>query len=485
MAQKRRPRRRIALFALGFAWVGSTASLAMADDGIAKYQPQNFLRQVGYNTGADCGCTSPAPSCGNNYNPTGLPPAVSPRSPDMNSLPPAPTVEPNPMAAPNPMLNADGDLSPSDIDMDMPQLPERDLNAPLVPSPMLAASFGASAGGFSSTPNTIGDFFGGGLNLGSNFAFQPPFNTGMEQGDHHQEFASAPIHGGDRLLKITEFNSPIPVDRVFFTYNHFHNAIQESIDGGVVDRNLNRCVLGLEKTFNSGNSSVELRLPFVAGLDAVQNTSDSISEEAVLFGDIVLAVKTILLTTERTIYSGGLGVSLPTGPNAEITFLGETLFLDNEAVHLSPYLGALHRPNDRLFLQGFLQFNFDLNGNGYSATTGASGVIQDQTLMFLSGTIGYWMYQNQQTESYITGIAPVLELHYTSTMNDADTDGAGGSTILVNDGANRIDVLNLTAGTHIQLGPLSTLTTAVIVPLKDGEGKLFDAEASVLFNRRF
>jgi len=377
------------------------------------------------------------------------------------------------------------DMPMEDMSMVDPEseLSPLDLTAPVAPGPMLASSFGASSGNYSSAPNVIGDFFGGGLTLGSSFAFTP---NGMSFPDqHHQEFASTPIHGGDRLLKITEFNSPIPVDRVFLTYNHFHNAIQESIDGTVVDRNLDRVVFGAEKTFNNGNSSIELRLPLVAGLDATQNTGDSISEEAVLFGDIALSIKTILLTRPNTIYSGGLGITLPTAPDANITFMGETLHIKNEAVHLAPYLGVLHQPNDNLFLQGFMQFNFDLNGNSFLASTGPEGVIQDQTLMFLSGTIGYWIHRDYSGTSYIKGIAPVMELHYTSTLTDADNANAGGSVLQINDGAHRIDVLNLTLGTHFQLGPMSTLTVAAVVPLKDGENKLFDTEIGVQFNRRF
>lgn len=455
MAAKHRRKRGFLAVTLGLLCAGSTAPGALAQDFLSRYAGNHSVTQVGYYDHA-CGGAC-ADGCAGG--------AAVPAVPHGAAMEDMPMIE-------MPPIDPESQLSPLDLE------------APIAPSPMLAASFGASSGGYSSAPNVIGDFFGGGLTLGSAFAFTPDGMT-LPEGQHHQEFATTPIHGGDRLLKITEFNSPIPVDRVFFTYNHFHNAIQESIDGTVVDRNLDRFVFGAEKTFNNGNSSIELRLPVVAGLDATQNTGDTISEEAVLFGDISLALKTILLVRPNTIWTGGLGMTLPTGPDANITFFGQTLQIDNEAVHLSPFLGVLYTPNQNLFLQGFVQFNFDLNGNSFVASTGPEGVIQDQTLMFLSGTIGYWIARDYSGASYITGIAPVLELHYTSTLNDADTDGAGGSTILVNDGENRIDVLNLTAGTHFQLGPMSTLTVAAVVPLKDGENKLFDTEIGVQFNRRF
>ena len=52
-------------------------------------------------------------------------------------------------------------------------------------------------------------------------------------------------------------------------------------------------------------------------------------------------------------------------------------------------------------------------------------------------------------------------------------------------GAGRRDVLNLTAGVNLQLGPLSSLTIAGVAPLKTGVNREFDSEFVVQFDRRF
>jgi len=432
--------------ALGLLCAGATASATHAQDFLYRYQQGQRVSQTGYNNACGDGCTS---ACGNGCCDSGC-------------------------AGLAPLVSPDGTADPNLTD------PGRDLTAPVAPpSNLLASSFGASQGG-AGAPNMIGDFFSGGINLGGNFAFSP-----MTGNSHDLQFAHAPIMAGDRLLKIVEFNSPIPTDRVFFTYNHFHNALQESIGGGVEDRNLDRFTFGLEKTFNGGNSSIELRLPIVSALDATQNTGDNISEEAVLFGNLALNLNTILRQNYNTTYTAGLGIILPTAPDTDVTFGGNRLLVENEAVFLAPWIGMVHTPNDLWFTQAFLQFAFDLNGNSFAASTGEEGVFQSQHLAFLSGTVGRWIYRDPCGCNYITGIAPVMELHFSRQINDADNDGAGGAVLFANNNENQIDVLNLTAGTHFELGPLSTLTVAVVAPLLQDPGKLFDTEIGVQFNRRF
>ena len=55
-------------------------------------------------------------------------------------------------------------------------------------------------------------------------------------------------------MKIGDDTSPLPVDRVFFDYNHFHNAL---LTANGQDISLNRYTFGLEKTYFDGMTSVE------------------------------------------------------------------------------------------------------------------------------------------------------------------------------------------------------------------------------------
>ena len=59
-----------------------------------------------------------------------------------------------------------------------------------------------------------------------------------------------------------------------------------------------------------------------------------------------------------------------------------------------------------------------LVGNGFTD----SDSLADQTLLYLDASAGYWWYQSTD-DSGLTGLASVLELHYTTTLNDADTAG--------------------------------------------------------------
>lgn len=351
----------------------------------------------------------------------------------------------------------------------------------------LASSFGTPSAPGSSAPNMIGDFFGGGLRL-------PPI-----MGECFETVgANVPIGGGDRRFKIVESNSPIPKDRVFFNYHHFHNALLDVQNDTV---SYDRFTFGLEKTFFNEMWSAELRIPFGAGLDATQDAIPGADLTATEFGNISLALKAILRQRRTTTLSAGLGIVLPTAGDAQAInypgldpqfqpFLFNMMF-DNEAIHLQPFIGWLWEPNERWFMLAFAQCDFDLSGNDMrqrDTTTGnpitgfSDATLNDQNLLFLDLKLGYWLFRNR-CSCWVTGMAPVVELHYTSTMQD--TDSVMTPAGLLENPFNRMDVINITGGLHFELGPCSTFTVAGVAPLRGGEENIFDAEFSAQFERRF
>ena len=102
----------------------------------------------------------------------------------------------------------------------------------------------------------------------------------------------------------------------------------------------------------------------------------------------------------------------------------------------------------------------------------------DQDLLYLDVSVGRWIYRGS-CANFISGIAPVVELHYTTTLQD--TQSVAGVT----NPFNRVDVLDMTAGVHVQIGALSNLTVAESVPLRQGGDRTFDNEFIVQFDRRF
>jgi hypothetical protein len=300
-----------------------------------------------------------------------------------------------------------------------------------------------------------------------------------------------PIGAGDRRYKISDNQSPLPKDRVFFTYHHFHNAV-EDVTG--TRNSLDRYTFGLEKTLFNEQASFEIRVPFANGLNSDQIFSGSPGQTATEFGNILLAFKALAYKTDQLALSLGLGVTLPVADDARIELDNINRIYDfhNEAVYLQPFLGMLYAPDDRLFVQGFAGLDFDTNGDsvtfserdsGGSITVLDSGNYRSQDFLLLDLSIGYWAYRNRCAH-YITGVAPIVELHYLSTINDTDSS-TFDSTNLITNSFNRMDFLNITGGLHFAIGDLSSLRVISSAPLRDGVEAFFDAEVAVQFNRRF
>ncbi|MEN1679695.1 MAG: hypothetical protein AAGJ46_08880 [Planctomycetota bacterium] len=327
--------------------------------------------------------------------------------------------------------------------------------APNAPS-TLPAGGGAIARAESPSVHMIGDFF----------------NSGLFLGDDEIGFASTPIGGGDRRFKASDNLSPVPQDRFFFNYHHFENAV---IDVTGASRSVDRFTFGLEKTLWDGLASVEVRLPFTSGLQAEQNIQES-DNLAAEFGNLAVTFKTRVCETAGWTLSSGLATVLPTAEDASVdTGLTFSTF-ENNAVHLQPYFGLTYgNPCSRAFSTAYLAFDVDLNGNRLSQedTSGQLrdlGEFRDQTLLFADWQLGYWCYQDHCHHGYINGVAPVIELHYTRTLEGPDT--LPGT--LENPFGN-IDLLNLTAGIIIDVRRRSLVTIYGAAPLIREEAELFSS----------
>jgi hypothetical protein len=194
-----------------------------------------------------------------------------------------------------------------------------------------------------------------------------------------------------------------------------------------------------------------------------------------------LIYKRILHRTCRSVLSAGVAVTLPSGADADIVSGGAAeSSIDNEAVHLQPFIGYLWKPNQCTFVEFFTAADFDANGLAVYDDAGAfEGRLQEQSLLMVDLTVGKWLYRNR-CGCCVTGLAPVVELHYTTTMEDTDSVGGWENPF------NRMDVLNLTGGVHCQMGPCCTVTVAAGVPLRDKDGDdLYDTELLLQLNRRY
>jgi hypothetical protein len=397
-----------------------------------------------------------------------------------------------------------------------------------------------TAGASTYAPNMIGDQHGGGCGMVS---FQSPNGGPAIFGGQIEH----PTFGCARQ-NIAEDNSPIPRDRVYFNWNHFAGESETSVFNFSNALNVDRYTFGLEKTFFNGRTSVEVRIPVAtqlasnllaaqvnpAGTPNPNANNLPINQVDTELGNIDVIGKLLLYQSNTLAFSTGLGINIPTAKNVNIDVLVQdrafpiagfgthALYfnalgtVDNEWVNLSPYLAALWTPSDRLFVQGFTQFDIPVNGSTGKLAVSAKqidtdpfnpagiitfptqeGKIFEQPLMRISIGGGYWLVRNPEA-TWLTGLAAQVEMHYVTALENARllstqvlnpaAIGAAGAPVpnfVVGNLANRIDIINLTLGTTFEISNRATTTTAFVIPLSNGDNKPFDWEFQLQLNWRF
>lgn len=338
----------------------------------------------------------------------------------------------------------------------------------------------------SRAPDIFGDSF---VPQTLTFDFRNAFAVAGSGPDNTNDLivADVPIGGGSRRFK-NEQARALPTDRVFFLYNHFHNALEVRSLGGGTTGNVNQYTLGVERTFGADHEwSIEARMPFSGStnlnLPGFNFQSDGI-------GNFTAVLKRLMYSDESTAFALGLAVTTPTGSNADVT-LGSSqirVHVDNQAVHLLPYAALQLTPDENWFFNAYAQVDVAANGNAVTINAPlvtASGHVTEQTLLYLDASAGYWWYRSDNEEG-LTGLASVLELHYTGTLDSASTNNIDRNGFLyVGNGRNRIDVVNMTAGVHSEWWQHTSLRTAVVVPLGNESNRFFDGEVQVALIRRF
>jgi hypothetical protein len=127
----------------------------------------------------------------------------------------------------------------------------------------------------------------------------------------------------------------------------------------------------------------------------------------------------------------------------------------------------------------------------------------EQTLLQVDLGVGYWLIKDRP-QSWIQGLAPTLELHYTTSLDNADVVtlplanrgsglavvGANGQPIAepnptVGNRRGRVDILDITVGTTFLLGDRVTLATGFSFPLRTGDNRTFDYEYQLQLNYYF
>ncbi len=290
--------------------------------------------------------------------------------------------------------------------------------------------------------------------------------------------------GGVGRIKIAEGGSILPIDRVFLRYSNIHNV---AFTNG--RQTLNRFVPGFERTFYDRLMSVELRAPFAtdAATTYSLDTHSFSNGNNTRFGNLMLYAKALLHQSERLVVSGGMGIALPTASDIEVNYAnGDSLLrIDNESVHLQPFLGVLYSPGPRFFAQGFLQYDAATSGNSVAINSTGNGLhsagkLTDSNNFFLDAGLGYWLYRTNADRG-VTGIVPTVECHQTASTQDGDMVAAG--PFQVGNFHGSTSVTSVVAGTTIEFGGRSQLALGYATPLGGGADRQYDGAFQFFFNR--
>jgi hypothetical protein len=302
---------------------------------------------------------------------------------------------------------------------------------------------------------------------------------------------TTPSLGNVGLLKMASGGSPIPRDRVFFNYNYFESVPLANT------ASVNQFVPGFEKTFLNGLMSVEARFPFAATLDNDVNVNGSTGTSTGQIGDISVALKSIFSQGDNWLLSGGLQLVLPTAEDLSYSITDgastrEFIRIENEAVHVMPFLGASYIADGGLFLQGFFQIDVDSNGMPVfansspfgSGTMTQVGSLNAATMMYLDLSAGYWLVQEpaDSTET-LTAIMPLFELHLSRSLTDSDS--VNFSPLGSIGRADDFQLLNTTFGMVFEFQHNTTISAGYATSIPGGNDKDFGGEFRLHVSHRF
>jgi hypothetical protein len=270
-----------------------------------------------------------------------------------------------------------------------------------------------------------------------------------------------------RGIKVSENQSPRPQDRVFFTFNYFqgvNDQVNQKLQAPIGYTQVFRYIGGFEKTFLDGQASIGLRAP----IDTVTATSNvprqfgNLGGTSTSVGDMSLFSKYILLEdkTSGSLLSGGLALSLPTGPGR---FAGFNSFAPSaHTTSIQPFLGYIVN-SGRLYFQGF-------------SILDVAATSQAPTLFYNDFGLGYFLRRpdpNPVVDEFISLIAPTFEVHVNTPLNHRDWYNPRDTNGVM-------DQVNLTYGLNVGIRRRTLLTFAWVTPV--ASPKPFDFEAMAFVN---
>jgi hypothetical protein len=263
-----------------------------------------------------------------------------------------------------------------------------------------------------------------------------------------------------RTFKMSDDQSPRPLDRVYFDFNYFNNvnaAVNRRFDIDLHNIALYRELFGVEKTFLDGSASLSLVVP-VNSLTA--SSSSGLGGSSTDFGDLTIIYKQALLDDRCTgnLLSAGLALTLPTGPDR---FANSPVVPAQHNTFFQPFVGYIFN-YERWYIHGFSSLDVPTDSN-------------DVTAWYNDVGIGYQLYRTRECR-FLTAIVPTLEFHLTTPLNHR-------GAFRTDDPAGTPDVLTLTLGTHFEIRQNALFTVGLNTPVTGP--RPYDFEVIAQFALRF
>jgi hypothetical protein len=269
-----------------------------------------------------------------------------------------------------------------------------------------------------------------------------------------------------RGFKIADNQSPMPQDRVYFTFNYFNNlnaALNRKFESPVDQLRAYRYIFGLEKTFDEGRGSIGIQLPLdnLWGRSTVTGHFVKPGGSSTALDNLTVFAKYILKINPQTgsLISAGLAVTPRDGPD---TFAGAHYLVGVNDTTVQPFIGYLWR-RDRFYLHGFVALDVPTS-------------MRDVTMVYNDVGIGYFVYRNFREGAWLKALVPTFEVH----VNDPLTHGDFNNQL---DPTGTPDVVNLTYGINAMIGRDAVFTFGFVTPVTGP--RPFDYEVLALFNWRF
>jgi hypothetical protein len=289
-----------------------------------------------------------------------------------------------------------------------------------------------------------------------------PFNGALIPGSPNLR---TQIAAANRGFKIAENMSPVPQDRVFFTYNFYDDVNQRLNDvfqSPITHLQYDRYTIGFEKTFNDGQGSFGLRLPIEYVTAQTRNPNLFQGGGSTAVGNLDLFAKYILCQDRETgsLITVGLAIAPQTGPQS---IAGAGFLPGINSTTIQPFMGYLLN-RDRFFIQGFLSLQTPTN-------------IDNAVMLYNDIGFYYFLYRaNPRVDQLFTAIVPAFEVH----VNNPLTHRNAFSPVDVH---GTPDIVDLTWGLNVELNHRAVLTGAVATPVTGP--RPFSVEAMAYLNIRF